>query len=1048
MLSKTSIKRPVTTMMIMFIALLAGFISLSTLKLDLMPSMNIPIAVVSTTYVGAGPEEIETLVTKPIEEALGSVSNVDTISSTSSSNSSVVMIQFTDGTDVDMAAIDMREKIDLIKSTLPEDADDPMVLKIDINDMTAIYLGATSETLPLNELSDELDDNIVSKLEKIDGVASVKLTGDVENVVNITVNPEKLEGYGISTAQITNALNAENLNLPSGEIEEGSLNMQVRTIGEFKSVDEIKNLPISTSGGSIIRMQDIATVEETTKEETSYTLVNGERSVVIVIQKQSNANIVDVSEKVAKEMASIAKEYKDVNLTVLSDTSDYITKSVSNVFSTAIQAAIMAIIVLFVFLRSGRTSAIIAVSIPTSIIVTFAAMYAAGMTLNIISLGGITIGVGMLVDNSVVILENIYKHHSKGEPAIVAAEVGAREMGLSVMASTLTTVAVFIPLMFVQGTIGQLFKDLSLTVCFSLIASLVVSLTFVPMACSKLLDYEDHKTKKSTGLLNKFLDSWGQGLDKIDSAYRRVLVWALRHKKKVLISVFAIFIVSLGLFPLVGLDLMSSMDQGMASVSIEMPKGTKLEETSKTVDEVLSKISDIPETELYYVMVGSSTSYFGGDSSDQATITLDFVDKKDRNRSTEEIVLDITDRLKGIAGADIEVSASESAMGSYSSSSDVEVELLGDDSKVLRNIGDDLVNIISEKEWARDVTSSSEDALPEASISINRERAAMYGVSTSTIASAVSTAVTGSTVTQYKVDGDEIDVVLKQDDDRISHLNDLQKITITTATGQILPLTEFVNIDLTEGYSSITRKNQRKYITLGANLVNMDSGTAQKELTTILDSYNFPDGYSYQFSGDLETMMETFTSFIYAIIIALILVYMIMAAQFESFIYPFLVMFSVPLGITGAVLGLFLTGNTITSTAFMGFIMLVGTVVNNAIVLIDYTNQLRQKGMSCNEALIESGPNRLRPILMTTLTTVIGMVPTALATAEGTEMQRPLAVAIIFGLSLSTLVTLIFIPVLYSSFEVLRMKTIKGKMQKRKERKNEKNNSEHKEIVE
>ena len=1030
MLIKTAIKRPVTTIMAILIVILAGVISLTTLKLDLMPSIDIPMAIVSTTYVGAGPEEIENLITKPIEEAVGTVSNVDTISSTSSSNSSMVMIQFVDGTNIDTAASDLREKIDLIKGTLPEDASEPMVMKLDINEMSSIVVGVGSDKMDIADLTAFVDDNISSDIEKIDGVASVSLIGGIDDVINITLDSNKMNGYGITASQITNALKAENINMPIGQINNGSTKITAKTVGEFKSLDDIKNILLTTSGGSTVRLSDVADVELTTEDEKSYAIVNGSKRVIMSISKQSDANIVDISDKINAEIAKINQQYPDLSIKMLSDTSEYIRTSVNNVLTTAFQAAILAVIVLFIFLRSISTSAIIAVSIPTSIVATFALMYMCDMTLNIISLGGITIGIGMLVDNSVVVLENIYKYHSKGYPAKEAAEIGASEVGLSVMASTLTTVAVFIPLMFVSGTIGQMFKDLSLTVCFSLGASLVVSLSFVPMACSKLLVHEERSEENLSkgGPIGRPLDKWGAALNKIDTTYRKCLHFVLRRKKRTLLVTTLIFILSIGLIPIVGFDLMPTMDEGSASISIEMPSGTVIDETTNVVNEVMNRISDIPETEEYYIMAGSSTASMlsGSSQTDTATITLNFVDIKDRNRSTDQIVEDIKERVKTIPGADITVSASSSAMGSYSAASDVEIQINGDDIDNLRQAGYEIEKIFEQQPWAKDVVNSSETSVLEANVVINREKASQYGLTTSAIASTLSTAVNGSTATTYKLDGDEIDVIIKDNEDRVSYLNDLQKVTIQTSRG-IIPITDVVDISTDESATSISRTDNHKYLTIGLNLNGIDSNQAQKNIVNLLNQYSFPDGCSYEFTGDIETMVETFQSLLLALVVALALVYMIMASQFESLIHPFLIMFAVPLAITGAVFGLFITGESITSVTFMGFIMLVGMVVNNGIVLIDYTNQLRAKGMECIEALEEAGPNRLRPILMTTLTTVIGMVPMALAIGEGTEMQRPMAVAIIFGLSISTLVTLFFIPVLYSAVESIRLKNVSKK---------------------
>ena len=1010
--TKTAIKRPITTIMVMLVAILAGVVSLSSLKLDLMPSVSIPIAAVSTTYVGAGPEEIETLVTKPIEEALGTVSNVDTITSTSSANSSLVIVQFVDGTDVDMAAIDLREKIDMIKGSLPDGSNDPMVIKMDPNSLTSIMVGVHGD-MELPKLTSEIEDNVVSRLERIDGVASVSMTGNIEKEVQVVLKPEKMQGYNVTVQQVSGILQAENMNLPTGKIAQGDTKLQLRSVGQFQSIDEIRDLPLTTPTGALIHLRDVADVNEVDQDEDSFALIDGQKSIILTIQKQSNANMVDISDKIVKELDRIRADNPDLNITMLTNTADYIKTSVNNVLSTAVQAALMAIVVLFLFLRNGKSSLIIGVSIPTSVVVTFALMYACGMSLNIISLGGITIGIGMLVDNSVVVLESITRHHEEGMSAKQAAQVGASEVALSVMASTLTTVAVFIPLMFVQGTIGQMFKDLSLTVSFSLLVSLVVSLTFVPMAASRLLKSTDAEKMERHPRLTAFLNIWKRALDALDSGYRRVLHASLRHKKRVVALVLLVFVASLSLLPIVGVDLIPAMDQGSGSVSIEMPKGSVLSETAKMVDRVTGQLQDIPEIKEWYVTAG-------GSSTDSASVTVNLVGQDQRKRSTDEVMDEIRSRVKDIAGAKVTTSASSSAMGSFGSSSDVQFQLNGDDTEQLRTIGNDLVAKLEEQPWVVDATSSLDDAVPEASIVIDRTKASSYGITAGSIASAVSTAVSGSVPTQYKVGGDEIDVRIMEDPDRIRYLDDLQGITVPAANGAPVPLTEVAKISVADGATQITRTNQHRYITVGADTTDIDAGTARRNLESILSSYNFPEGYDYTFTGTMDSIVETFSSLLIVLVVAILLVYMIMAAQFESYIHPFIIMFSLPNALTGGILGLFITGNTVTATAFMGFIMLVGMVVNNAIVLVDYTNQLMARGMGCIEALEKAGPTRLRPILMTTLTTVLGLVPMAISTAEGTEMQRPLAISVMFGLMISTIVTLVFIPVLYAGVDKFR----------------------------
>jgi HAE1 family hydrophobic/amphiphilic exporter-1 len=1039
MLAKVCIKRPVTTIMVVLIVALAGIIGYSSLSLQMMPEVSIPIAVVSTSYTGAGPEEIEELITKPIENAMASVSNVDTITSTSASGSSMVMVQFVDGTDIDTAAIDMREKIDRIKAGLPTEANDPMVLKIDMN-AQPISVGVTSEKHSLTELNTLIEDTISNNFEKIEGVSSVDITGGIEDEIEIVVNPEKLQGYGLTIAQISQTLAIENKNYPSGTISQGNTDMQIRAVGQFQDIDEIRQLLITSSTGAMIHLSDVATVEKVQKDVSSFSIINGKRGIVLAINKQSEANIVDITEKINKTMGKVSQKYPDLKLTMLTNTADYIEDSISNVTSTAFQAAALAVLILLLFLKDPKTSLIIGVSIPTSILATFAMMYMAGMTLNVVSMGGIAIGIGMLVDNSVVVLENIFKKWKSGMSPKDAALEGTNEVGMAVMASTLTSLAVFVPLLFVKGTIGQLFKDLSLTICFALAASLVVSVTFVPMACAKVLRAEGDVVRPKKGMFSKILDGWGNGLDALDRFYRRVLETALHHKKKTTAIVIAVFIGTLCLVPVVGMELMAQADEGTASITIELPKGSVLEETEKIVDQVVNKISDLKETELIYISVGGSSMGMGAGSEDTASIMLNLVSKKDRKRSTEQVCDEIKQRVATIAGAEITVSASANAMGSLGGA-DVSFIVQGDDNATLRAVSKNIEKILENTEGLKDITTSDQDSVPEANVKINRANAARYGVSTSTISSAIRTAATGTVASTYKVNGTETDIRIRYDKDRVAYINDLRNITVNSSSGVSIPITEVADIVVEDSAVAIKRQNQQKTISIEASTDGIDANTAKERVKTALDAYAFPEGYSYSFDGTTEMMQDSFSSFGLALVIAVILVYMIMASQFESLIHPFILMFTMPLAITGGILGLFLTGNPISITAMMGFIMLVGTVVNNGIVLVDYANQLMEKNpdWTADQALIVTGPDRLRPILMTTLTTVLGMLPLALAMGEGSESMKPLAIVDIFGLTLSTIITLVFIPVLYSWVDSFRNRTRKKRKNKKLEEKKNKN---------
>ena len=1008
MLSRLCIRKPVTTIMVTLMVFIAGIVSYMNLDQALMPNVDLPIAVVYTPYVGAAPEEVENLISKPLEESLSSIANVDTITSISSVNVSIVLLQFVDGTDIDMAAVDMRETLDLLKSGLPDGAGEPSVIKMDINAIP-IQLGVRAENMDLNSLQEMLEDNVVNRLERIEGVASVGLSGGLTKEVRITIDPGKLAGYGLNTNTLAGILAAENMNLPSGSLSQGDTTVSVRTIGEFTSIEDIKNLPIPTAMGAVIHLSDVARVEEVDKDRDSFTYINGEKAILISVDKQSTANLVQVSDMLKEEMEALQEDYPELELVMLTDTAEYIELSLANITTTALLAAVIAFFVLLLFLKNVITSGIIAVSIPTSIMATFALMYVTNINMNMISMGGVAIGIGMLVDNSIVVLDSIYQYYERGYSPAESAEYGAKEVSMAITASTLTTVAVFVPLALAGGTVGAMMKNLSYTIVFALVASIVVALTFVPMACALLMKREAKVIQWKNIRFLAFLDKWEELLDKLARKYEQILKWALNHRKKTVIGVLVAFVLSLCTVPIAGMDFFGAMDQGVANITVELPNGTDLDTTEETALEVMYRLQNIPEAETVYANVGSGMMAAGTHS---ASLTVNLVDKNDRSRSTNEVCEEIEELLADIPGAEISVASSDAAMGSMASA-DVTMNVYGYDSPTLVELEKDLVAHLSAVPGLSDVEGSTGETVPEAHVTIDRSKASQYGITTASIAGALSTAISGSTATEYKMDGTEIDVVIRYDTEDINYLTDLNNLTVTSGFGTQVPLSDVAKLSMGETAMSITRENQKNYITITAAAEDMSTSEAQELVEDAMADFILPEGCSYKFGGMMEMMNDSFESLTTAMVVAVLLVFMIMASQFESLRSPFIVMFSMPLAITGAILGLLITGKTITMPAMMGFVMLIGMVVNNGIVLVDYANQLMERRMSCYDALVTAGPRRLRPILMTTLTTILGMLPMALSRAEGSEMMQELSVAVIFGLALSTVVTLVFIPVLY-----------------------------------
>jgi len=1027
-----SVKRPVAILMCVLIVLVLGGVSLSKIPVDLMPDISFPIAIVSTTYSGVAPQEIETIVTKPIENAVATVNNVKSIQSISSEGSSIVIAEFNSGTDMDFATLNMREKIDMIKGYLPDDVGDPVVMKIDPNMLPIVTISVTngSDDIALKSFT---EDNIKPRLERLSGVASVSLAGGRTQEIQVNVDPQRAAGYGISLSQIMTILQTENLNLPGGTVEYADKKLLVRSTGEFDNIEQIKNIPIAMANGTTIYIRDIAEVVDTIKPIESYSRTNGRNSISLSVQKQTNANTVNVAKIVKEEINKITKEYPDLNIDVVFDQGQYIEMSVSNVASNAILGGVLAVFILLVFLKNIRTTLIIATAIPISIIATFVMVYFAGISLNIVSLGGLALGVGMLVDNSIVVLENIYRHRNEGYSRIEAALYGTQEVGNAILASTLTTIVVFLPIAFTEGMAADIFKEMALTITFSLLASLIVALSFIPMLSAKFLKMvKPHEATRSS-LLSKISDKWDDAINGIDRLYQRILKWVLKHKAMTVVIVLSIFISSLLLIPLIGSEFMPAMDQGMFTVDIEMPKGSLLENTNEVAKKLEDLLSKIPEMDIMHVSVGGSgvISLSNSSSSDTASISVTLKPLKERERSTTEIVEEVRNSVKNIAGADIKVTEISTNFGGLLGGSSVSIQISGPDLDKLEEISKDVVQIVSATKGTRQVESSISEGRPEAQIYVNRDKASSYGLSTTQIASVIRTAVEGRVATTYKVNGTEIDIKVQYPEDKRNTLEQLKSISVLSPLGMQIPLLDVAEIKIEQGPTSISRADQERYVTVTADVFGRSSGDVNDELQEKIKTYSLPDGYSIKFTGENELMVEAFEDLTLALILAVLLVYMVMAIQFESLVHPLTIMFSVPVAYSGSLLGLAITRTPLSVPGYIGAIMLAGIVVNNAIVLVDYINTLRGRGMERDEAIIKAGPTRLRPILMTTLTTILALIPSAMGLGEGAEAMAPLAIVVMYGLTTSTILTLLIVPVIYCLFDNISLK-IKSKAKKTK----------------
>ncbi|MCG1013281.1 efflux RND transporter permease subunit [Tepidanaerobacter sp. GT38] len=1023
-LARFSIKRPVTTLMIIAVVLVLGFISFSRLGIDLFPEFSFPVGVVMTQYQGASSHEVENLITKPLEQVLSTMNNVKNIQSLSSEGNSTIIVEFNWGTNMDIATQDIREKIDLIEPYLPSDAKAPMIVKFDPSMMPVmqIALYGSDDIVQLKEIAEDV---IESRLLRIEGVASVGISGGLERQIAISVDPDKLSFYGLSMPQLASKLQMENINLPGGNVNQGKKQYNIRTQAEFEDISEIENMPIPLPQGGTIPLKSIAKVEDTYKDISTIARYNGKPSIALTIQKQSGYNTVQVAKKVKSEMAKIAKEIPvEIGYEMILDQSDFIEFSINNVKNNAITGGIIAVMVIYLFLQNLRSTLVIGLSIPISIIATFVLVYFSNITLNMMSLGGLALGIGMLVDNSIVVLENIYSHRIKGKDPETAAIWGTNEVAMAITASTLTTVAVFLPIVFVQGMTAQLFKQLALTVTFSLLSSLFVALTIVPLLSSRLMTQidvaeifsEEDSKKGILSLLKKFKDLYVR----VEQKYSNLLKWSLTHRKAVIIPLVMLFVISMALVPLIGAEFLPHSDAGSISISVKLPYGTNLDETDRFVSELVDRIKEIPEIEGIMESIGSAGGMAGlsGSDSSEASITLQLVPLNERQRSAEEVAEEIRKITMDMAGAEIKVRAVSSMdFAGGGSLESISIEISGDDLDELDEIAREVSEIVKATPGAREVKTSLDEGKPELVIKIDRDKATMYGLTSAQIAQTINSAISGSVATKYKVGGDEIDVVIKSDKELVDDISKVQDLLIPSATGAFLTLRDVAKVEKSTGPVSIVRQNQARQVTVTGTVVGRDIGTVNREIQQKLNELHLPEGYSIKMGGEQEQMMESFSDMLLVFVLAVILVYMVMAAQFESLKHPFVIMFTVPLALIGVVLALLLTGHTINIISLIGVIMLAGIVVNNAIVLIDFINQLRESGMSRNEAIITAGPARLRPILMTTLTTVLGLVPLSLGIGEGGELGAPMAVSVIGGLTFSTLLTLIVIPVVYTIFE-------------------------------
>jgi len=1013
-----ALKRPVTITILVTVLILLGLFTYSKIGLNLLPDMKLPVAVVMTTYNGAGPEEVEQ-VSKTLEGTLAGISNIKTIQSISSSGSSLIILQYNWGTDMEMAMTDVREKIGIIEKYLPADVDKPMVIKMDINNLPVLQMGISgTDDMSLVQLQTLAEDVIEPRLSRLPEIASVVITGGMEREIKVEIDPVKMQNYGLTLSQINAVLKAENFNMSGGSVAEGDRKYYVRALQEFESLDDIKQVAIATASGNIVYLGDIASITDGYVDDRQITRVDQKPAVGIHCLKQSDANTVKACDTVKAELEKIEQELGvDLNIKIAVDQSEFIKQSIDNTKKMILEGALLAILMLFLFLRNVRSTLIIFTAIPLSIIATFVLLYFNNSTLNLITMGGLALGLGRMVDDSIVVFENIYRHRSLGLSPLEAARTGASEVGSAVIASTLTIIAVFVPILFTEGIASIIFKPLGVTIGFAVFCSLLVALTVVPLMSSRMLTDRSMAKKTDGGRIYRLTEGFGGWLDNLGERYKKMVAWALGHRKAVIITVTVLMLLSIAGIPLVGAEFMASMDSGEISIALEMDKGTTIDHTEKVVDRMEKILHDIPEVDTIFTSIGGSGNMFINSTiqSDQAAIAIKLVPKGKRDKSVAEVTEEIRQAVKDIPGTKISVSVSETySMGS--ASSDISIQVRGDDLDVLRDISKQVSAIVRNVAGTREVTASLSDGSPEMQIKIDRQRAAVYGLTPAQVAAEIRNAMQGSVATTYKVDGDEVDVRVrysKQNHDDFEYLANLQ---LLSPRGYQVELSQIASFKLEEGPISITRVDQVRQAEVTAALLNRDLKAVMNDIQKEVNKLDLPSGYTVEYGGANQDMVESFKSLAMALLLAIILVYAVMAIQYESFFTPFVIMFSIPTCLIGVVAGLLVTGRTFSVPAFIGLIMLVGIAVANAIVLVDYIKRLIERGMERDEAIIEAGRVRLRPILMTAFATILAMLPMATGLGEGAETSAPMATVVIGGLLASTFITLLLVPVVYSLF--------------------------------
>ncbi len=1032
-LYSSSVKRPVTTILIFVAVVILGLFSLKKLPIDLMPDIDTNTIMVMTTYAGASAEDIEQNVTRPLENTLNSVEHLKHITSNSRENVSVVTLEFEYGYDIDVLTNDVRDKLNMVSSMLPDDANTPILFKFS-SDMIPIVLLSAQAKESVPGLYKILDENVANTLARVDGVGSVSIGGAPKREVHIYVDPLKLEGYHLSVETIASLVGAENRNIPGGTFDIGNETYAMRVEGEFNDPAEMANIVVGVSNGAAIHLSDVARIDDSLEERAQETYTNGVRGAMIIVQKQSGANSVDISNRIKKQLPQIQKNLPaDIHLDYIVDTSDNIRNTISSLVETVLYALLFVVIVVFFFLGRWRATVIIVLTIPISLIASFIYLYATGNTLNIVSLSALSISIGMVVDDAIVVLENVTTHIERGADPKQAAVHGTNEVAISVIASTLTLIAVFFPLTLVTGMTGVLFRQLGWMVTIMMIISTTAALSLTPMLCSRMLRLQRTQSKMFT----KFYGPIEKILDKLDDGFAWLLNHCVRHRWITSAVVLAVFVASMFLMKFIGSEFFPTSDNSRLGVNLELPIGTRVD-VAKDVCQRLYKewTQKYPEIKVFNYTVGqaSSDNTWGSmqnNGSHIISMNIRLVNPSDRDRSITEIAGFMREDLKQypeLKKALVNVGGMRG--GGMSGQSTIDYEIYGYNFEHTDSVAQQLKRILEKVPGAADINISRSDYQPEYQVDFDREKLALYGLNLSTAANYIRNRINGNTASYFREDGDEYDIKVMYDPAYRQSIEDIENITLYNAMGNGIKLKEVGTVVERFTPPTIERKDRERIITVSTVVQNRPMSEIIADAQPEIDKLDLPAGVNIELSGSYEDQQDSFGDLGMLAVLIIVLVYIVMAAQFESFTYPGIIMSSIMFAFSGIVLILLITGTNLNIMSMIGAIMLIGIVVKNGIVLIDYITLNRERGMSVRRSVIDGGKSRLRPVLMTSLTTILGMVPMAIGSGEGAEMWRPMGIAVIGGLTFSTILTLLFVPTMYTIFAYNGMRRTRKKLHK------------------